>query len=287
MPFQLFAWIASVVYGFEAITGKITSKHRISNPWFFNFIWCFVLLILTLPIALTNSTGLPSHWPSILIAGMLTAVASTFYILTLYYYDVSVLAPLYTLRTAFAAILSVFILGELLSFNQYIFIAIIFLGGLFVNIDERLNLKSFSRKPLLLLISYMLSLAFYSVFMGNSINHNGFWVTTLWTLVIQQIILLITLPLFYKEIKLSNSLNLWPILLMGLFGTLGNLAGNKAYENNVSISVAIISLPTSMFFAAFFSFFAPNLLEKHSLKVYLIRFAAATVMILAALKLTL
>jgi hypothetical protein len=41
-----------------------------------------------------------------------------------------------------------------------------------------------------------------------------------------------------------------------------------------------------MILAFLFSVFAPKLLEKHTMKVYAVRFAAAAVMIAAALKLS-
>lgn len=41
-----------------------------------------------------------------------------------------------------------------------------------------------------------------------------------------------------------------------------------------------------MFFALIFSIFKPELLEKHPAKVYAVRFIAAAIMVLAAIKLS-
>jgi hypothetical protein len=73
---------------------------------------------------------------------------------------------------------------------------------------------------------------------------------------------------------------------MSLALLIGILTSNKSYTDNVTISSAIISLPMSMIMAFLFSIFAPNLLEKHTLKVYAIRFTAAAIMIISALKLS-
>jgi len=45
-------------------------------------------------------------------------------------------------------------------------------------------------------------------------------------------------------------------------------------------------MPFSMIFAFMFSIFAPNLLEKHTIKIYVIRFTSVAVMIWAAMQLT-
>jgi len=45
-------------------------------------------------------------------------------------------------------------------------------------------------------------------------------------------------------------------------------------------------MPFSMIFAFMFSVFAPKLLEKHTLKIYVIRFSSVAVMIWAAIQLT-
>ena len=73
---------------------------------------------------------------------------------------------------------------------------------------------------------------------------------------------------------------------MAIFLALGDILANKAYADNVSISTAIISLPCSMIIAVILSFFRSNLLEKHTVKIYLIRFIATAVMILSALKIS-
>jgi len=59
-----------------------------------------------------------------------------------------------------------------------------------------------------------------------------------------------------------------------------------AYKDNVVITSIITSLPISIVLTFIFSIFAPQLLEKHTLKVYAVRLIAAGTMIFAALKLS-
>ena len=75
-------------------------------------------------------------------------------------------------------------------------------------------------------------------------------------------------------------------VLAGLISVFADLAVNKAYSANVTLSNVIMGIPFSMIIAFVFSIYAPQLLEKHTLRVYAIRFAAAAVMIIAALKLS-
>ena len=49
---MLFAWIASLVYGLIAVTGKLTGKHVAHNPRLFHFFWQLFTVIGILPLAL-------------------------------------------------------------------------------------------------------------------------------------------------------------------------------------------------------------------------------------------
>src|SRR3989344_7892997 len=105
MSFYVFAWIASVFYAFEAIAGKLTSKHSVKNPWLFNFIWAFLILLMSIPLALYYGIEMPHNWAPLLIAGFFYMIAGTLYIVGLYFFDISAFVPLYNFRSVFAVIL--------------------------------------------------------------------------------------------------------------------------------------------------------------------------------------
>lgn len=285
IPFYVFAWIASIVFGLEAIIGKLTSKHAIPNPWLFNFFWGLFVLIFTIPIALWNNVGIISHWENIFIASIFYALAGILYILLIYSFDVSVLAPLFNFRTVFGVLMGALFLSEILTTTQYILIGIIFISGMFLTLDEKFSLKSFFRWGMALAMAEMLVLALMSVFIKKAVAESGYWTTTLWVAIIAQVLILPTYLLFRKDIKKLSWKQIWPLILMSVAGTIGVLSSNRAYAENVSISTAITSIPFSMIMAFLFSVFAPKLLEKHTLKVYAIRFIAATIMLIAALRL--
>jgi hypothetical protein len=116
--------------------------------------------------------------------------------------------------------------------------------------------------------------------------NNDLWTTNLWIAIINFLLLLPTIPLFRKDLKTLDRAHITPVVLMGLFFTVSIFATNKAYESSYSITSLIMVMPFSMIFAFMFSVFAPKLLEKHTLKIYAIRFSSAAVMIWAAIQLT-
>lgn len=286
MSFYFFAWIASILYGVEVISGKLISKYSINNPWLFNFAWNFFILIFTVPIALANHAGLPSHWGNLVLASLFYALGTIFYALALYRIDVSVLAPLYNFRTVFAVILSALMIGEILTLHQYLLITLMFFFGILVTWNENWKLKSFVNFGIGLAMLDMVSLALMGVFIKKTVAQIGYWNATIWIVILVQLMLVLTVPLFVKEVKKINAKSLGFLGTFALLGTLANLAVNKAYAENVSITAAIVSVPLSMVMAFLFSIFAPQLLEKHTNKVYLIRFVAAAIMFIAAIKLS-
>ncbi|MBU6447420.1 hypothetical protein KGQ24_01075 [Patescibacteria group bacterium] len=286
IPYYIFAWIASALFGVEAIIGKLTSKYMISNVWLFNFIWNFALALMILPFAVHyGQVSFHFSW-HLILASLLYAAAGVLYLICLFRMDISVLSPLYNFRTWFAVILGALFLHEVLTGWQYLLIAFMFVAGIFAVMDESWNIRSFFTKNIGLAMLQMLVLAFEALFINLSIKDIGFWGTTLWIAIIGQIILVATLPLFWKELFRVTPKQLGACILMAAAGTLGTIAVNKAYQTNISITSVIISVPLSMIAAYVLSIFAPKLLEKHTHKVYLVRFAAAALMIIGAIQLT-
>lgn len=156
-----------------------------------------------------------------------------------------------------------------------------------VSIDERFSIQSFLNRYFAIALLAMISLSFNIIFINKAMSQNGYWEVTLWMAVLTQLFLLVTLPSFIHEAKKVKLQQAGAVFAMSFALLIGTLTSNKSYADNVSISSAIISLPMSMIMAFLLSIFAPNLLEKHTLKIYAIRFTAAVVMILSALKLSL
>ncbi len=286
MSFIFFAWIASIFYGIEVFVGKIAIKHSVKNPWMYSFIWSFLILCTTIPIAIINHVGLPKETPMMLSASFFYAATNMLNVLILYLLDVSILSPLFNIRTVFAVVLATFFAGEFLTPQQYILIIILFFAGVFLTMDEKFSPKSFIKPPILLALFTMIIISLMGIFIKKSIAVNGYWETTLWTQVIGQFFLLPTVLLFKKDMKKIKPSNIPFLFIVALLGTIGTLAANKATQTNVGITSAILSIPISMFLAMGASIFWPKLLEKHSAKIYMIRIIAAIIMVIAGLRLS-
>lgn len=285
MTLYFFAWTASLLFGLEGIVAKLVSKHSIDNSWLFNFLWMFFELIFIIPIALFYGATLPFHWGYILGGSIFFALASILNTIAIYKLDVSVLVSLFSFRTAMAVIVGAIFLHEILTTHQYFLILIIFIFGIFVTIDEHFTFKSFFNWNIFIALACMLSLVFSAMFLKMSVAINGFWNTTLWIPLIGQFWLLFTIPFFKNTIAKVEFRQYLMVVIIAIIGVLGTLSANVAYSKNVSIASVIISLPLSMIIAFLFSIFAPELLENHSLKVYMVRFAAAIIMVITALNL--
>jgi drug/metabolite transporter (DMT)-like permease len=281
-----FAWLAAFLLGVEGVLAKLTSKYAIKNPWVFNFVWNGIILLFTLPIVLANHAGWPRQWQNIIIAAAFYALSGVFYTWALYLLDVSVLSPLFNFRAVFSVLLGVWLLHQLLTTQQYLLIGVIFVAGLFVSFDEHFKLRSFFRMPILIAMIAMVVIAAYGIYINKAIAANGLWTTTMWTYAIAQVLLLFTWPKFGGDIGKISKKQLGALAIISIAGTTGMLASNQAYTGNVGIASTIISLPISMVIAFLFAVFAPTLLEKHTMKTYAIRFAAAGVMLAAALRLS-
>lgn len=286
MSYILFAWATSFLYATSAIIAKLTSKHRIANPWLFNFVWTLAITIFSIPFALSGRVGWPTNWGSMLVVGVASTIAGILYILAMSKLDVSVLNPLYSFRTPMSVILGFLIFHELLSPIQLLLIAVITLAGVFVSMDERFSPKTFFHSSIALALFAVLSSSIYGATVKYVQVGNGYWEAVLWTNVINMVLLVGTIPLFWKELKKTPIGNYNGVILSGFAASAGGIAAYKAFAVNLGISTAIVSLPLSMVMAFAFSVVAPKLLEKHPLKVYAVRFAAATVMFLAALGLS-
>ena len=132
----------------------------------------------------------------------------------------------------------------------------------------------------------MLVLSIQSLFVNRAIDQTSYWTATLWMSLLAVAFSFIFLyPKFKNDLRTTKPKEYLGVATLALVGSIGDLAAYKAFEGNVGLSSVIISLPISMVLAFILSLVKPNLMEKHTLKVYLVRFAAAGVMIWGALQL--
>ena len=223
---------------------------------------------------------------AIILAAIFTTLTTIFYIFSNYKLDVSVFIPLFNFRGVFAVLIGIGFFGEKLSTYHLLFVALIIIAGIFSSMDEKFSLKSFFNKTIAIGLLTALFLTLENVFVKVTLADNSLWTTNMWIAILNFFLLIPTIPLFKKELKNIDTSHVLPVAAMGIFSTISGFAANFAYKTNLGITALIMNIPVSMIFAFMFSIFAPKLLEKHTLKIYAIRFSSAAVMIWAAMQLT-
>lgn len=286
MSYIIFAWLTALTYGLGAVVGKIATKHHIANPWLYNVMFFALTAICIVPFALAGGVGWPQDWGSMLWLSVANAVSGTIFVLAFYAVDLSILSPLSNLRTPLVALSGVLFLGERLTLMQWALISVIFVSGGLVNLDERMSIRSILNKKIALGLLWILCSAWFNSMIKYASVKNGFWEVSLWSTVIATLLVLPTLPLSYRDLTHTRVSQYHGLAISTALFTAGLLFSVKALGENVSISMAIISLPLSMLITMALSFIAPSLLEKHTHMVYAVRFIAATVMFSAALGLS-
>jgi drug/metabolite transporter (DMT)-like permease len=285
LPFQFFAWAASIAYMVETIQAKFISKHKIENPWLFNFVWLVFLLIMNTVVCLWAGATVPHVWGNVILVGIFFALGMSLFTLANYKLDVSVLTPLSNFHTIFVVILGVLFLNENLSSLQLSLIVIMFIAAMLVTYDENFSLKSFFNKGVFISLASMLCYALMAMFLKKASAEVPFWTLNLWYFFIGAVLMMFTLPLFKNDIKSLNKNQLWNVLFLSLAGTVATLLANKAYTSNISISGAIIYIPLSVIVVMLLSSFFPKFLEHHTWKVYLVRIISTAVLVYAGIML--
>lgn len=286
MPFYIYAWIGAIVSGLFVISAKLTSKHAISNPWLFNFLLTTVTLLFTLPPAIYYHAVIPTNWLPIILAAIFSTLTTIFYIFSNYNLDVSVFMPLFNFRVVFAILIGIGFFGEKLTTNHLLFIGLILIAGIFSSMDEKFSIRSFFKRTIAIGLLTAFFLTLENVFVKVTLIDNNLWTTNLWIAILNFLMLIPTIHLFKNELKKLDVSHILPVGAMGIFATISGFAANAAYKTNLGITALIMNLPISMIFAFLFSIFAPKLLEKHTLKIYAIRFTSTAIMIWAAIQLT-
>lgn len=286
MPYYYYAWIASVTSGIYVVITKLTSKYTIDNHWYFNFLWTLISLLFTIPFALINHAGLPHEWKFLIFASIFSVLSRLFFIISVSALDVSSLAPIFNFRTVFTVIIGSIFLSEFLSLYQWFIVAIMISMGALTTISEKFHLRSFLKPAIIIAILMTFFIAVNSAFIKLSMVKNDIWTINVWMLIIQLLMLLPTIPLFIGDLKKIKFNQILPVGAMGFLTMITNITSSVANGVNIGITSLIMAIPFSMLIAFVLSIFMPKLLEKHTLKVYAIRFTAAAIMIYGAFQLT-
>ena len=281
------AWVAALVTALEAIIIKLASKSLVRSPWLFNILWLGFALPPIVALALLKGGGWPADWAFLLAAGVSSAGFYVLYTLAIYKLDVTTMTPLYAVRTACSVVLGFALLGESVSALGLALVCVIIAASPLASYDERLRLKAFLQKHILLALLAMVFLAFVGYFTSKSVSTNGYATTVLWQDILTLVILLPTLRFVHFDQEKFTRVSLTAFVLLGLCSFIYTATTTYAYAHSLSLSSIIVSLPFSMIFAYVLSRKYPELLEKHPPRVYAVRFTGAAVMVGGAIWLSL
>lgn len=286
MSSLLFAWIASITYGFYALTAKFIGKYQLENSYQFSFFITLFSGILMSVISYFYGATMPTNWVYIVLSSAFMALGSALYLASLKVLDISVISPLFNVRVAITVIMGALFLGESLSFNSIMLVVVILFAGFFATMDENFSIRSFFSRKVLLGLGFMFVLSVQSLLINRAIDQNSYWTAMLWMSILSIFFsFLLLYSKFKNAISHTSIKNYYGVVVLAIIGATGDLAAYKAFEGNVGITSVIISLPISMIMVFALSIWKPALLEKHSISVYVVRFLAAFVMIWCALQL--
>ena len=151
--------------------------------------------------------------------------------------------------------------------------------------DEKFSVKTFFSKQTFLALLGMVFFTILSFIVRKASLTDGYLVVSFWVLFFATLFLLFNYPKFKSEIFSLSKFKITSVLPISALGVVGLLTMNKAYTLNIPITTAIVSLPISFVFSLIIAFLAPNYLEQHTLKVYIVRFIATTLLFYAAISL--
>jgi drug/metabolite transporter (DMT)-like permease len=286
MPFYIFAWTASILYGLYSVVAKLIGKYKLKNTYQFSFFATLFSGIIMALISYINGGRIALNWTYILLAAIFLSVGNVLYLKALKVLDVSVISPLFNIRVAITVLLGFLVLGENIAIRSLIIILIIFIAGFFTSMDEKFSLKSFFTKNIGLGLIFMLVLSVHSILINRAIYQTNYWTAMLWTSLMAIVFSFIFLyPKFKNDLRQTQLKDYLGVGLLAIIGAIGDLAAFKAFQSNVGLSSVIISLPVSMIIVFILSIWKPSLLEKHTIKVYAVRFISAGIMIWGALQL--
>ncbi len=279
----LYAWIASIASAMTPLITKASSRSLIKSSWLFNVLWVAFSVPFIATLGFVRGGGMPHNWTPLVLLSSCYAAYYVCITISVFKLDVSTVGPLFSLRAVFAVILGLSFLHETVPPLGLALIALIILATPLAAYNEKLRLKAFMHKYILVAVAAMAFLALVGFFSHLSVADNGYGTTWLWQGPLSLLLLLPTLRFVDFEKETISRRKAYPFLLLGITGFVYTISATTAYAHNLALSSVIVSLPLSMIFAYLLGKISPKFSEGHPGKVYAIRFSGAFVMVACAI----
>lgn len=287
--YVIFSLIAAFGWALSSLANKFASKHRIHNNWvlLFYYYLTFVPFLLFIPF-LFNVSIPQSGWGFIFLYSLMFFIGNIFFTIAIYKLGASTFASFFQLQTAFIVILAFLFLKERFPPENYLFLATMLIGSIFVTIDENFSIKSYFKLATLLIVTQQVFHAFSNLFAGFALKNVNSFTFIFWGDLIAALMALFIIPFIgLSKLKVSFS-QVKPLFVGSFFSTIAATSLFTAFQSNVTISstLALLTAPIILVLTFFLSIFKPTLLEHHTRKVYFIRLIGVLLILFGAIKLS-
>lgn len=273
MVYLYYSIASALIFALNILLVKYITKYVITdfNSFFF---WTYVAVIpffILIPLKFGLSFN-PSIILPLIIHSILLTYGQYLFSKGIYLVDASVVSPLFQLQSGFILILATIFLNEKYAPHIYSYLVLLFIGTVLVSVTDKTKIKGFLQKGVLYIIGMQLVHAGANIAIGFALKHTTSWQTLFYSFLFNSF--LVTSYVLIKKAKVTFEFSKikWMLLRSFLLFSATALL-YKAFETNVSISAAIGLLSSPIVFAisVISAFILPKLLEKQSLKTYIIR----------------
>lgn len=289
MPsYVVFSLIAATGFAVAGIVNKLASKYAITERWSLLFWYYFTFIPFALLIPLTVSIVVPATiglWLLIFGYSVCFLLGNICFFTAVFKTDASVFSPFFQLQAAFLALLAFIFLDERFPVSNYLWMGVILVGAVLVAIDERMSLKSFFSKAILLILAMQFFHAGSNLFAGLVLRFTDFWNLTWWSTVVSTILVVLFISAV-NGLRVRVSIKqLRPMFMVNALSFVAALSLFRAFQENVTISgvLSLLTGPITFLIVVALSRRKPEFLEHHSAKVYAIRSVGVVLTLVGAI----
>ncbi len=266
------------------------SKHGLDNPDSLMAYFMLASLSFSLVLAPFVSFALPpvSLLPMVLAFVGLFLIGNYCFFTGVFKADASSFAPLFQLQAGLVGILAFLFLGERFSLQNYGWIGLLLIGAMLVSFNEKMTLRSFFNRGILLILLMQVFHASANLLVGLILRNASALQIIFW----ENLGIGLAFPLFYflRKPKMNYSFNeVSPMFLTCFITGVGVIALFTAFSVNLTISsvIGLLSAPLVFVISLIASRVSPKLLEHHPAKVYAVRAVGLGIILVGAIKISL
>lgn len=266
--------VATTLFSANGILYKLISKHQIGDRWAFLFYYYLTYVPLVFLFLFVAEIDWPRDflWLALLYSSLFF-IANIFFFTAIYEMDISAYTPLFEIQTFFIALLAYPILGERFAPILYLWFGLAILGAVFASYEEEINLRNALRKPpFWYMVIAQVFFALSNIVSGLALRWTDAPNLIFWTSIFSGLLILPSFLFKSDEIRagikgaptmFASSVVVFPAVL-ALF---------RAFEINVTVPAVLLAAGTPLTFLVTVSLskIKPELLEKHSAKVYFVK----------------